>query len=83
MIASMYRHLAHWPAYLALSWALIAPLDADCFLDRAIADLLVKARAQAARLATWLQGPTLDAVTGAAIRSAVEPFVDDIISKCS
>jgi hypothetical protein len=27
ILASMYRHLAHWPPYLALAWAVIAPLD--------------------------------------------------------
>jgi hypothetical protein len=28
VLASMYRHLAYWPGYLAVNWALIAPLDA-------------------------------------------------------
>ena len=39
-----YRHLAHWPPYLALAWAMIAPLDADARLDDAILDVLAKAR---------------------------------------
>ena len=34
VLASMYRHLAYWPGYLALGWALIAPLDADGSLER-------------------------------------------------
>ncbi len=38
VLASMYRHLAHWPPYLALAWAIIAPLDADGRLGRAIGD---------------------------------------------
>jgi hypothetical protein len=29
VLASMYRNLAHWPGYLALAWALLAPLDAN------------------------------------------------------
>lgn len=29
VIASMYRHLAYWPGYLSLIWALLAPLAAD------------------------------------------------------
>src|SRR5258708_6309915 len=29
VLASMYRHLAHWPPYLALAWTIVAPLDAD------------------------------------------------------
>ena len=26
ILASMYRHLAHWPPYLALAWTLMALL---------------------------------------------------------
>ena len=78
VLASMYRHLAYWPGYLALSWALIAPLDADGSLERAIGDALAKARAQAAHLA---EAPPLDAATGSAIRAAVEPFAGDVIAK--
>jgi hypothetical protein len=81
VLASMYRHLAYWPAYLALSWMLVAPLDADGSLDRTIAALLVKARAQAARLAARLREPTLDAATVAAVRSAAESFAGDVIAK--
>jgi hypothetical protein len=81
VLASMYRHLAYWPAYLALGWALIAPRDADGSLERAIADALVKAQAQAGRLATRLRAPPLDAATGGAIRAAVEPFAGDVIAK--
>jgi hypothetical protein len=29
ILASMYRHLAYLPAYLALAWTLLAPLNAD------------------------------------------------------
>lgn len=35
VIASMYRHLAYWPGYLALSWALLAPLAASGVLAEA------------------------------------------------
>ena len=34
--ASMYRHLAPWPGFLALAHALIAPLDQDGRLDELI-----------------------------------------------
>jgi len=81
VLASMYRHLAYWPAYLALGWALITPLDADGSLERAIAEALVKAQAQTGRLATRLRAPPLDAATGGAIRAAVEPFAGDVIAK--
>jgi hypothetical protein len=29
VLASMYRHLAHWPTYLSFAWLLLAPLDGD------------------------------------------------------
>jgi hypothetical protein len=84
ILASMYRHLAHWPAYLALIWAMIAPLDADGSLKRAIAHAAAKARARAAHVATQLYSlpeVSLTPPTRAAIRSAVEPFTGDVIAK--
>jgi hypothetical protein len=81
ILASMYRHLAYWPAYLALSWALIAPLDADGSLDRAIAGVLETARSRAASMAARLYSPPVDATTRASIRSAVEPFAGDVIAR--
>ena len=84
ILASMYRHLAYWPAYLALVWTLIAPLDADGSLDRLIADAVNKARERSARLVTRLRvpsaGPT-DSALSTAIRSAIEPFTGDVIAK--
>ena len=32
-VASLYRHLAHWPGFLALSYARLQPLDRDGRLD--------------------------------------------------
>jgi hypothetical protein len=81
VLASMYRHLAYWPGYLALNWALIAPLDADGSLEAAIEDALAKARTQAARLAVELHAPPIDPTTAGAIRTAVEPFAGDVIAK--
>jgi hypothetical protein len=81
VLASMYRHLAYWPGYLVLSWALIALLDANGSLERAIADALTKAQARAGCLATRLRAPPLDAATGDTIRAAVEPFAGDVIAK--
>jgi hypothetical protein len=84
ILASMYRHLAYWPTYLALAWTLIAPLDADGSLDRAIAYTREKARIRADRVAARLQFPSglsIDPVLGAAIRSAIEPFAGDVVAK--
>ena len=83
ILATMYRHLAHWPAYLALAWAMIAPLDTDGSLERAIADAVAKARVRAARLAKQLCVPAewASPATCAAIRYAVQPFTGDVIPK--
>jgi hypothetical protein len=81
VLASMYRHLAYWPAYLALSWALIAPLDANGSLQQAIADALAKAQARAESIAVRLQAPPIDERTADAIRRAAEPFAGDVIAK--
>src|SRR5271169_4371353 len=83
ILASMYRHLAHWPAYLALAWAMIAPLDADGSLEQAIAGAVAKARERAARVATQLYVPAewVSPATRATIRSAVEPFTGNVIAK--
>lgn len=84
VLASMYRHLAYWPAYLALVWTLIAPLDADGSLDRLIADAVNQARERSARLVTRLRVPSagpMDSALSTAMRSAMEPFTGDVIAK--
>ena len=67
VIASMYRHLAYWPGYLALAWALLAPLAADGTLAQALVAARKLGRAQAAGVADALD---LDA-------SSVDPAVID------
>jgi hypothetical protein len=80
ILASMYRHLAHWPEYLALAWTLVAPLDADRRLDRAVANATAKALTRATQTAVLPRGtPTPGA--SAAIRQALEPFTGDVIVK--
>ncbi|MGA8612584.1 MAG: hypothetical protein WB760_12835 [Xanthobacteraceae bacterium] len=84
VLASMYRHLAYWPAYLALTWTLIAPMDADGSLDRSIADAMAKARVRATRVAMRLHDPSaapIDPTLNDAVRAAVEPFAGDVIAK--
>ena len=81
ILASMYRHLAHWPGYLALAWALVAPLDADGRLEAAIADAVAKARARAGAMAGRIAGPRPDPAMAETIRTAIEPFAGDVIAK--
>jgi len=81
VLASMYRHLAHWPPYLALAWTIVAPLEADGRLGPAIDDAVAKARVGAGRIAGLL--PTLSDTPAAhvAIREALERFTGDVIAK--
>jgi hypothetical protein len=83
ILASMYRHLAHWPPYLALAWTMIAPLDADARLDDAILDALAKARAFGRRVATRLPTPslTLTHAARADVSHALDCFTSDLIAK--
>jgi hypothetical protein len=84
ILASMYRHLAYWPSYLSLTWAFIAPLDADGSLARSIDDAIAKAQTRAARHVMPLHAQSEMSIApsdGAAIRSAIEPFAGDVIAK--
>lgn len=84
ILASMYRHLAYWPTYLALIWAIIAPLEADGSLARSIADTKAKARRRSALLVPRLRPAvdiSLEPTLGAAIQTAIEPFAGDVIAK--
>lgn len=82
VLASMYRHLAHWPSYLSFAWLLLAPLDTDGRLANAIQQTRRAALARADRLPVRPGGsaappPELAAV----ISAAIEPFVADVIVK--
>jgi len=84
VLASMYRHLAHWPGVLALAWTLLAPADADGSLGGAIADNLAGARARARSLAAMLKPSSaahLPPAERAAARKAITLFVDHPIGK--
>ena len=83
VLASMYRHLARWPAYLALAWTMVAPLESNIRLDTAIVDVLGKARASGRRLATRLPAPwpSLGPAARADISEALARFTGDVIAK--
>ena len=76
IVASMYRHLAHWPAYLALSLVQLAPLAADGRLAAAIEAAAALARDGARRVAAELTPPErpLDPATRAAAKRGIEEF---------
>ncbi|WP_119417877.1 hypothetical protein [Desertibaculum subflavum] len=81
IVASMYRHLAHWPGFLALIWALLAPLDAEGRLAPAIAANLATARDRATLLADRLQPTPPPAEVAAAACQAITRFVEHPIGK--
>ena len=83
ILASMYRHLAHWPAYLALTHVLLAPFAADDRLEPLIDNVLNDGRARARALVGELATPDvqLDAHTQASVHAALRRFLLGPISK--
>lgn len=81
--ASMYRHLAHWPGFLDLAHALLAPLDDDSRLGDLIEATRVLARAAAERVVVDLAepGPAPRPATGDAVPAALLEFTDGVIAK--
>jgi hypothetical protein len=79
ILASMYRHLAHAPAFLKRVEAALAPVQADGSLDRAIAANRASAHEVAMRLARAVSAqppPAADKV-----ETSVAAFVDHAIGK--
>ena len=50
-VATLWRHLAHWPALLALVHADFAPLHTNAAIARATAQMVDLAREEGARMA--------------------------------
>jgi len=71
VLATMYRHLAHWPHYLALAEQQLAPAAADGRLAAAIANCRVEAARCAATLPVEA-GPLIPPVAEALDRFAGE-----------
>lgn len=84
ILASMYRHLAYWPPYLAFAWLLLAPLDAGGQLATAIGTARQEAQRRGARLRAGRDGGRLappPPALAAAVAAAIEPFAGDVIAK--
>ena len=79
ILASLYRHLAHWPAFLALAWTVLAPLERDGTLHRLIPDGSRTARGVSRKLLAGLDLPGQPAPPG--VLEAVGTFVDHPIAK--
>jgi len=80
ILASMYRHLANWPPYLALIQTLITPFDG---LEPVIVGVIDEGRRRAAGLAARLADPAQapDAKTQAELRRVLNRFIDGPIGK--
>jgi hypothetical protein len=80
IIASMYRHLAHWPGYLALAHVQLQPLAADGCLERMIGQALQLGDTAGARLQAGmadLRSPG----SAVEVRRAATDFMQHAISK--
>ena len=80
LIASMYRHLAYWPAYLALVRTLLAPLQADGRLDALTRSTRTLGHAHGAMLASQLK-PAAPPDTLAGVLKSCRLFVEHPIAR--
>ena len=80
LIASMYRHLAYWPAYLALVRTMLVPLQADGRLDALTRSTRTLGQAHGAMLASQLKPATPPDTLAAALKSC-RLFVEHPIAR--
>jgi hypothetical protein len=80
ILASMYRHLANWPPYLALIQTLITPFEQ---LEPVIGGVIVEGRRRAAGLVAGLADPepVPDGDMQAELRRVLNRFIDGPIGK--
>jgi hypothetical protein len=80
LIASMYRHLAYWPAYLALVRTMLVPLQADGRLEALTRSTRTLGHAHGTVLATQLK-PAAPPDTLAAVLKSCRLFVEHPIAR--
>lgn len=81
LMASMYRHLAHWPGFLALAFGYLVLHNRDRGLHAAIADGLGCAEARAAALPRVADAPPLDPDLVPRVDAALALFTTDPIAR--
>jgi hypothetical protein len=87
ILPTMYRHLAHWPGYLALIHVLLAPVAQDGRLADMIKAAKTEGRQRAATLALELsddQAPAaapIDKTTRTAVLAAANQFTNGPLAK--
>ncbi len=80
VLATMYRHLAHWPPALALAWTVLAPRAADGSLEGGILACRRDARAAAAGL-PLPDPPPLAAAARPAVAEALDRFAGEVLPR--
>jgi hypothetical protein len=80
LIASMYRHLAYWPAYLALVRTMLVPLQADGRLDALTRSTRTLGHAHGVMLASQL-APATPPDTLAGVLKSCRLFVEHPIAR--
>jgi hypothetical protein len=81
ILASMYRHLAHWPRFLEQIEAALTPLQADGSLARAVAANKATAMEQSRTIARAIEAKPSDPVLALRIERGAGTFVDQAIGK--
>ena len=81
VVASMYRHLSHWPAYLALVRTMLAPLQSSGQLQSLVDAARRAGRVQGVALAPLLPGTKPPTASAAVALAAVRRFVEHPIAR--
>ena len=82
ILASKYRHLAHWPAYLALIHAIIASYDANGRLEPLIEGAVADGHRRGAQVAQGLAtSHQLAPSVEAEVYTSIRKFIDEPIGK--
>jgi len=83
VMPTMYRHLSHWPAYLAQLHVLIKPLHDDGRLERMIETAIAEGLQRGLKMRPNLGQPDapLTAESTLALRESVSRFIKEPISK--
>jgi len=82
-IASLYRHLAHWPAFLSIAYAALEPLHRSGELARAQESVNVFVRRQSVELANLVDRdlPAITPESRSAVLSALDEFTRLMIGR--
>lgn len=83
ILPTMYRHLAHWPAFLALIHVLLAPHHANGRLETLIQSISADSHFRAAQLSGALATPLadFDTFTKAKVQHALTSFAEGPLAK--